>query len=333
MKTIAFFNNKGGVGKTSLVYHLAWMLGDLGCRVLAADLDPQANLSGMFLDEGRLEELWQGREGRTIDGDIAPLFEGVGDIAAAPHIEKIGGRIGLLAGDLALSRREDFLSAEWPLCLDSQPRSFRVTTAFSRLIQHAGSFRADIALIDVGPNLGAINRTALIASDHVVIPLAPDLFSLQGLRNVGPALKAWREGWRERRRKKPGGLDIELPSGDMRPAGYVIMRHPMHLSRPVQAYDRWIRKAPSTYMEYVLEQRQTGGGNGATDDEHCLAYLMDYRSLMPMAQEARKPMFMLKPADGAIGAHQTAVTGCYNDFKALAKKIIAACGIPAPGAS
>jgi len=333
MKTIAFFNNKGGVGKTSLVYHLAWMLGDLGCRVLAADLDPQANLSGMFLDEGRLEELWQGREGRTIDGDIAPLFEGVGDIAAAPHIEKIGGRIGLLAGDLALSRREDFLSAEWPLCLDSQPRSFRVTTAFSRLIQHAGSFRADIALIDVGPNLGAINRAALIASDHVVIPLAPDLFSLQGLRNVGPALKAWRKGWRERRRKKPGGLDIELPSGDMRPAGYVIMRHPMHLSRPVQAYDRWARKAPSTYMEYVLEQRQTGGGNGATDDEHCLAYLMDYRSLMPMAQEARKPMFMLKPADGAIGAHQAAVTGCYNDFKALAKKIIAACGIPAPGAS
>jgi len=333
MKTIAFFNNKGGVGKTSLVYHLAWMLGDLGCRVLAVDLDPQANLSGMFLDESRLEELWRGREGRTIDGDIAPLFEGAGDIAAGPHIEKIGERIGLLAGDLALSRREDFLSAEWPLCLDSQPRSFRVTTAFSRLIQHAVSFRADIALIDVGPNLGAINRAALIASDHVVIPLAPDLFSLQGLRNVGLSLKAWREGWRERRRKKPGGLDIELPSGDMRPAGYIIMRRSVRLFRPVQAYDRWIRQAPSTYMEHVLREQETSGGSGAAGDEHCLAHLKDYRSLMPMAQEARKPMFMLKPADGAIGAHQTAVTGCYNDFKALAQKIIAACGIPAPGAS
>jgi cellulose biosynthesis protein BcsQ len=40
---IAFFNNKGGVGKTSLVYHLAWMYRDLGLNVLAADLDPQAN--------------------------------------------------------------------------------------------------------------------------------------------------------------------------------------------------------------------------------------------------------------------------------------------------
>ena len=41
MKTIAFFNNKGGVGKTTLVYHLAWMYAELGYSVVAADLDPQ----------------------------------------------------------------------------------------------------------------------------------------------------------------------------------------------------------------------------------------------------------------------------------------------------
>ena len=52
---LTFFNNKGGVGKTSLVYHLAWMLNDLGHRVLACDLDPQANLTAAFLDEERLE--------------------------------------------------------------------------------------------------------------------------------------------------------------------------------------------------------------------------------------------------------------------------------------
>ena len=58
MTTVAFFNNKGGVGKTSLVYHLAWMLRELGHRVIAADLDPQANLTGMFLDETSLERFW-----------------------------------------------------------------------------------------------------------------------------------------------------------------------------------------------------------------------------------------------------------------------------------
>jgi len=48
---------------------------------------------------------------------------------------------------------------------------------------------------------------------------------------------------------------------------------------------------------------------------------------MPMAQEARKPMFLLKPADGAIGGHQTAVSNCRDDFKALTKRILTSVGL------
>ena len=214
MTTVAFFNNKGGVGKTSLVYHLAWMLGERGGRVIAADLDPQANLTGMFLDEARLEELWRAGNAGTINDGIAPLFEGTGDIVEHPQVEGIGEKIGLLMGDLGLSRREDELSTQWPKCLDRDKRAFRVTTAFARLIARAGrQFGADLALLDVGPNLGAINRAALVASDRVVIPLAPDLFSLQGLRNVGPTLREWRSAWRERAARKPEALDIGLPAG------------------------------------------------------------------------------------------------------------------------
>ena len=53
-------------------------------------------------------------------------------------------------------------------------------------------------------------------------------------------------------------------------------------------------------------------------DRNCIAKLKDYRSLMPLAQEARKPMFCLKPADGALGAHTYAVTEAYKDFKNVA---------------
>ena len=87
MKTIAFFNNKGGVGKTSLVYHLAWMYADLGLSVVAADLDPQANLTSMFLDDDRLEALWPDDEHtETLFGALQPLLEGTGDVAE-PHVE------------------------------------------------------------------------------------------------------------------------------------------------------------------------------------------------------------------------------------------------------
>lgn len=322
MKTIAFFNNKGGVGKTSLVYHLAWMCAEQGHRIIAADLDPQANLSSMFLNEERLMDIWEDNNSKTIDEDISPLFEGTGDIATQPHIEKIDERIGLLVGNLKLSRQEDELSEQWPKCLDRNPRAFRVTIAFARLINHAGKdFEADIALIDVGPNLGAINRAALIASDYVVIPLAPDLFSLQGLRNVGPTLKDWRAKWVERKDKKPPDLDIDLPSGAMQPIGYILMRHAIRLSRPVQAYARWIEKIPLAYREYVLQEPKPEQKT-IDNDEYLMAHLKDYRSLMPLAQEANKPMFMLKPADGVFGAQQDAVSSCHNDFKSLAEKIM-----------
>lgn len=58
MRTIGFFNNKGGVGKTTLVYHLSWMLRELGLSVVAVDLDPQANLTASFLDDDSVEKLW-----------------------------------------------------------------------------------------------------------------------------------------------------------------------------------------------------------------------------------------------------------------------------------
>lgn len=76
---VAFFNNKGGVGKTTLVYHLAWMYADQGLRVLAADLDPQANLSGALLDDDVLESLWSDSRTDTIHGGLLPLLEGTGN--------------------------------------------------------------------------------------------------------------------------------------------------------------------------------------------------------------------------------------------------------------
>ena len=58
MTTVAFLNIKGGVGTTSLLYHLAWMYADLGVCAVAADLDPQANLTSMFLDDYEADDLW-----------------------------------------------------------------------------------------------------------------------------------------------------------------------------------------------------------------------------------------------------------------------------------
>jgi chromosome partitioning protein len=317
---IAFFNNKGGVGKTSLVYHLAWMYRDSGLRVLAADFDPQANLTSAFLDEDRLEAIWiASDQPNTVFRCFQPLIRGIGDIAD-PIVEEIDEGLSLLNGDLQLSSFEDDLSAEWPGCLDRKERSFRVISAFWRLLQKAASQqKSDVVLIDLGPNLGAINRSALIAADYVVVPLSPDLFSLQGLKNLGPTLRRWRGEWRERLDKNPV-MDLKLPQGHMQPVGYIVLQHAVRLDRPVKAFQRWIGRIPDTYHQEVLDEANSQNNDVKTDPS-CLALLKNYQSLMPMAQEAHKPIFHLKPADGAIGAHSAAVQSVYGDFKKLAKKI------------
>lgn len=324
MKTIAFFNNKGGVGKTSLVYHLSWMFSDCGISTLAVDLDPQANLTAMFLNEERLESLWpDGEHPQTVLGSIQPILRGVGDIAQ-PHVERITETLGLIAGDLGLSRFEDKLSDSWPRCQLGDESAFRTMTAFHRLIQDGAGSTAELVLIDVGPNLGAINRAALIASDYVCIPLAPDLFSLQGLKNLGPTLREWRGYWSDLLRKSPPGLP--MPNGTMQPVGYIVMQHSIVASRPVKVYKRWMDRVPSVYRDAVLNE--TGSKQQSVeDDPYCVSMLKHYRSLMPMAMEARKPIFYLKSADGAIGAHLEAVKNCYEDFRSLAVKIAAKAGM------
>ena len=328
MKTIGFFNNKAGVGKTSLVYHIAWMLAELGLDVIAADFDPQANLTSMFLTDERLEEIWNDPGAVTVGRAVRPLIEREGDFLAPP-VEPVGAHIGLIPGDLALSRFEDTLSEVWPKCLGEDVGALRVTSVFHRLIGAAtGATGARLALVDVGPNLGAINRAALLACDAVVIPLGADLYSLQGLRNVGPTLKEWRAKWNTVLQQKPK-VAFDLPAGSMAAAGYVIMRHSVRLDRPVQAFNRWIARIPGQYAESVLDA-SAAPVPPPDQDPHRLALLKDYRSLMPLAQEARKPMFLLKPADGAFGGHQQAVGECYKDFRALTKAILRRCGIDPP---
>lgn len=322
---LTFFNYKRGIGKTSLVYHLAWMLSQMGRNVVAIDLDPQANLTCAFLDEDALEALWDpascASPGATIYRCLKPLTE-AGDILE-PQTQRITSSLHLVPGDLSLAGFENFLSCEWPEAMGSgnRYRAFRILASFWLVAQRAAQIHgADLILADLGSSLGAINRSALIASDHVVIPLAADMHSLHVLRNLGPTLRDWRAEWQQRvAHWQPPAFN--LPHGGMAPVGYVLMQHVERLGRPTKAYGKWADCIPAAYAHSVLQQPL--GPRAQPVDGHCLARLKHYRSLAPMAQEAHKPIFALTTADGAIGSHAAAVRDAYSDFRALAAAILA----------
>ncbi len=114
-------------------------------------------------------------------------------------------------------------------------------------------------------------------------------------------MRRWREEWKERLAKNPK-TDLPLPSGVLTPGGYVVMQPNMFGGQVTRAYDRWLKEIPLEYAELVLAQPRPLV-RSVEEDPYCLAVLGHYRSLMPLAQTARKPIFKLTTADGAIGAH------------------------------
>lgn len=298
MKSVVFFNPKGGVGRTTLVYHLAWMFQELGVSTLAVDLDPQANLTESFLPAEALEDLWLRSQGpRTVFGALQSLLNPGGD-PETPILVELGEHLALLPGDLGLSRLEDQLA--------------NAGTSVQRVVELAARTRgADLALLDVGPGLTALNRVSLALSDFVVMPLGADVYTLHGLRVLGQAIDSFR-------------------SGGMEPMGYIILQ-PIRAGRPIKASRHWMDRISAAYHHELLGVPENA--SLPDPDPHHLATLKPYRSLMLLAQEARKPMFLLKPADGAIGGHSEAVFDCYRDFKTLALRIAAACGIAVPSRS
>jgi len=318
---LSFFSNKGADWKTSFVYHLAWMLSDLGTTVVTLDLDAQANLTTAMLDESKLDRVWNVDGGAgTVYRAIAPLTEG--GVVEEPRLESIAPGLYLVPGDVALASFEDTLAGTW---FDSPGegalrRHVSLLGSFWQVAQIAAvTVGADLAIVDVGSDLGAVTRSALIASDYVAIPLGADLSSLRCLETLGQALRSWRNGWRHRldAAAQTGG---SLPEGAMTPIGYLVQQHGFLLTRPVKARDEWFNRIPAEYHEHVLADSTRPAA--PRDDPECLATLQHYRSLVPMGQEARKPIFHLTSADGAIGSHAQAVREAYKDFEQLARTLL-----------
>ena len=114
MQSIAFFNNKGGVGKTTLICNVAAYLAlERRKRVLIVDVDPQCNATQVMLDEDEVFGLYDNPKSLTIHSVIHPLSIGRGytDRLITMHIDDYG--VDLLPGDPKLTLKEDLLSKDW----------------------------------------------------------------------------------------------------------------------------------------------------------------------------------------------------------------------------
>ena len=313
MKQIAMFNHKGGVAKTTMVFHLAWMLAIKGKRVMVVDCDPQCNLTGAFLGEIESEEYpfesTNPQKPRNIRDAVRPAFESRPYIIEPSEILESNKRPGLylLPGHVGLSEYEGQLAVAHELS--------NTLSAFQNIpgaLHHAIRVTAernsiDYALIDMSPSLGAINQNLFMTSHGFLIPMAPDLFSSMALKSLARTLPRWAE-WGKKASSNTLLRSADYPFPEVTPKflGSSVQNFRKRSrggeeAKPTQAFQKWFDKlaeARSTDLLTALEvaemrvPKRIYQDADAPPDE----FLMEIGSLdglIATAQELAKPVFAI----------------------------------------
>lgn len=309
MKTIAIFNNKGGVGKTTYMYHVAHLLASREKNVLVVDCDSQCNLTAYSLTDREIRRSWS-PDGNSIFSNIMPVYQGLGDIRdrAPSRVVNSKGNLFIVPGDLRLSDFEDTLGDTWNAARGGSEAAVRAQSAIHRYILNAGKkVNADIILIDLGPNLGALNRAVLASADYFITPVAPDLFSLQGTENLGRKLRAWRSGW-DQIHQSCKSMSFPIPSGRPKYLGYVIQQHNVR-SNPTGMTKGWeiygSELFPAIKRNIIEELASINQVVDWGEEDFELGKIQNLHSLIPYSMDAKKPIFYCTGSDGLNGAHIT----------------------------
>lgn len=320
MDQVAFFNHKGGVGKTTLLFNVGLAMAQQGKTVLFIDADAQANLTSAAIDVEAYENALNSDQ--TIHSCLLPVINNTGDIKAVTPVQ-IRDRAYILPGDIRLSAFEEILPTAWVEAVAGNYRGFQISSAMFRLIESLGeTVGADFAFIDLGPNVGALNRAIMVGTEGFVVPLSPDLFSLTALPSVGKSTSRWVGDWHaalaaaERAELR---IEIPLPAGYPSPLGFVNQQFVTYRKAPAEAFRRWIQQIPETYKSGIVDPLAKAEIAIPTEP-HLLGEVKNLSSLIPMAQQANKAIFELTGSQ-ARGAQYTRAVDTLELFVLLAEKI------------
>jgi len=197
-KIITFFNHKGGVGKTTLAYNVAWGLSNVGKRVLMIDADSQCNLTEITVED----EFLYGESQQSIQGlNYSPNFFLQNNIYEyfSPYILPTLGierpqikvfyksdNLRLLPGFIRFAELEDAVS----LSVSNVPGMTHIPKSTYEALQELKN-DVDCIIVDLSPALSATNQLFLMLSDYFIIPVNPGLFSRQALMNLNEIFRRW----------------------------------------------------------------------------------------------------------------------------------------------
>lgn len=320
--SVCFFNNKGGVGKTTLLANLAANLAlNFDLKILVVDADPQCNLTQYVLSDDDFISIYEDDtkdDISTIYSVIHPLSIGKGYSNTLPIIKSENFGFDIIIGDPRLALKEDLLAQDWRDAKAGGIRGIRTTLVFSDLIAKADDY--DLIFFDMGPSLGAINRSILLTTDGFVVPMSIDIFSSWALKNIGSAIEQWKKEFKNGLSMAESPSEIPVNIEDMDKAikffGYVMQQHKEKSQegspRTVAAYEEIKVKLPLNIKKYL------GSYYLPNNFEPSIGEIRHLASLAPKSQTDHMPMISIV----APGSYTTLRKKARLIYLDLSKKFI-----------
>lgn len=331
MKSIAIFNNKGGVGKTTLTYHVSYALAELGYKTLLIDLDPQSNLTLFGIDVDRLHDIWVMEDNfvddfknakdsisstdlnsiidsnRSIHFLLKATEDGTDDLNELSPPIPLHNNLGLLPGRLTLYMYEEMLSKRWSDAYRGEPLAIRTITKIRKLCHDYGNkFNFEFILFDTSPSLGMLNRVIISTADGIVIPCMPDMFSLYGIRNIGNCLSKWKNEFDIMFKLISDSKRSFFPQRFVQFLGYTIFNARKYSGQTLWdlaiAHYNYAKQIPETIIKYINQEvREHLNDDLLTEPIGGTSVMHSHSTLPSMAQKYQCPIWLV-PSHQSIDA-------------------------------
>lgn len=357
MKVISVFNNKGGVGKTTLTYHVAHALAEMGKKVLLIDADPQCNLTIYSLPQEKIHKLWE-VEDRFIDEGyesskekcgpekyksvmvsprslhflLKPTEEGTGDHVELPPPAKLTKNLHIIPGRLTLHLYEEKVASRWTDIYRGEPLAIRTITKIRQLAEkYSETHGFDYVIIDTSPSLGTLNKVIISTVDGFFVPASPDLFSLYGIKNIGKALSSWKDEFNivykliseEKRHVFPKNFVTFLGYTIYNAKKYAGYKNKWELALAHLNYAKQIPDVIESNIQKDIRSHLTKDLLEAPIGE--IAVMHTHNTFPSMAQHYNKPMWEVPNLPNLEKEHINTLAGSREKYRATKQSYITFC--------